>query len=193
MSRKALLLTAAVLTLGPLFGVAAWACTPLPRSFMITPAVASARQATNVVGQGLAPGTPVEILWNGRSNNVIGMATADERGRFSLPVTVPEGKPGSYAIVFMAGDAANALAVGRLPFRISSSEPGTGAGTEAAGGAAPSDAGWVRSATRQSPPLDGLSGTLALGTALAAAGATVLLGGTASALVRRRASSNRAR
>ncbi|MGQ0744466.1 MAG: hypothetical protein ACT4OS_09060 [Acidimicrobiales bacterium] len=105
----------------------AFACTPLPRSFLIAPDVGAAKTMTTVTGQGLRPRTPVEVLWGDTQGRVIGSVITDERGEFALPVTVPDVVPGAYAVVFMAptadalgmeGVTVDSVAVGRLPFRL---------------------------------------------------------------------------
>lgn len=189
MTRKVALAAAALVVVLPLLASVGWACTPLPRSFLVAPDVAKARTTTKVTAQGLTPGTPVEVLWNGLEGKVIGSVTADDRGQFTLPVTVPDSAPGSYAIVFMARSSGGPAVVGRLPFSLTSPAPAVlGAGDDRVGGAGARTAIWGRDSGSGASAPSGANRELALGVGLSSLGLAALAGGTASLVVRRRRS-----
>lgn len=123
MRRAVLAASVAVLSLMIGAGaVVAWACTPQPRSFAVTPAAAAAGSVASVVGQGVPAGSPVQVRWDDLQGRIIGSSTADERGQFQTSVTIPEGQPGVHAVVFSAGEPGqpSVVGVGRLAFKLSS-------------------------------------------------------------------------
>jgi hypothetical protein len=99
---------------------AAYACTPQPRSFSISPKASEARASASVVGQGVSPGAPVQVRWDDLQGAVIGSTTADAQGQFTAPVTVPEAASGVHAVVFVAGDTnqPSLIEVGRMSFTV---------------------------------------------------------------------------
>lgn len=179
MKRKVTLAGGTLVALVLTVASTAWACTPQPRSFSVAPDTATAKSIASVVGQGVPAGAPVEVHWNSLEGNVIGTATADDRGRFSLPVTVPDGPPGAYSIVFTARGANGSVSgVGRLPFRL----------TSAASGVAPAAPGKVWSAAGREPATapSGSGRGVAAGIGLMSLGLVTLAGGSLAVIARRR-------
>jgi hypothetical protein len=163
-------------------GVAAWACTPQPRSFAVTPGAAAAGSAAKVVGQGVPAGSSVEVRWDDLRGQIIGATTADSRGQFQASVTIPQGQPGVHTVIFSAGEPSKATSgVGRLTFNV---QP---AGSEAARAVDP----W--SSAAGSTGRSGSGGSnLPLGLGIAGAGMAALGGGSVlvAAGRRRRAGSS---
>lgn len=155
---------------------AAWACTPQPRSFAVSPSMAVAGSAASVVGQGVAPGEPVEVRWNRLDGGVIGTAVADERGRFRADVRIPEAAPGVYSVLFAAGgQPSKATGVGRLAFEVAGSN----------GQRASSERPEFWSSQPETHRSNPNGNSLALGAGLASLGAVTLSAGATLAVLRR--------
>lgn len=114
-SRKILAVTALAGAVLVAVGTA-WACTPQPRSFAVNPDLAAPGQAAEVVGQGMPARSLVEVRWNDLQGAIIGSAFANDKGDFKASVTVPETRPGMYAVVFTADTGG--VAAGRLAFAV---------------------------------------------------------------------------
>lgn len=181
MKRASLVVGAASLNL--LIGtgvVAAWACTPQPRSFSMKPEAAAAGSVASVVGQGVPAGSPVQVRWDDVRGQIIGSATADDRGQFQASVTIPQGAPGVHTVVFSAGDPNQpaTTGVGRLAFKLGSADGPAERAVAAWGSDGPANAG--------------ASGTghndLAVGIGILGFGTVALAGASALAVVGRRRS-----
>lgn len=161
--------------------VGAWACTPQPRSFAIAPAAAGAGSIATVVGQGVPAGSPVHVRWDGLKGEIIGSATADERGQFHASVTIPPARPGVHAVIFSAGPVTepSVAGIGRLPFRLS---PGDGQPASL-----PVLDPWAPETGTRSPAGHATADRdLAAGLGALGVGLATLAGGTALAVVGRR-------
>jgi len=65
-------------------------------------------------GEAIAPEGGVEVLWEGTKGRQLGAAIADDRGNFSITVTIPQAPPGVYSIVA----SAKGSGLARTPFEI---------------------------------------------------------------------------
>lgn len=97
----------------------AWACTP-SSTVTLLPETGPAGMKVNLTGQ-VAPdargGSPVEILWNSPSGQILATVPADPNGNFAAEVTVPQAPPGVYYVQAVS----NRTEAGRAAFELTSS------------------------------------------------------------------------
>jgi len=83
----------------------AFACTPRQNITHITPMASPPGKSVTVQGEGLNPGVPVAIRWNGMAGPSLASGNADAAGNYSVTANIPETGPGIYFIIATAGDA----------------------------------------------------------------------------------------
>lgn len=141
----------------------AWACTSFS-TITLSTAVGTPGTEVSVVGERAPVNAPVEVRWNSRTGALLGTATTDAQGNFTVPVRIPEGLPGLQVIMAVAPDGDTA----RAAFEI----PGAAAPERRTAPATP--------VSSESGPMRDLAlgaGALAAGVFLIGAGAVVVLSG----------------
>ncbi|MGI8425236.1 MAG: hypothetical protein ACR2FO_00835 [Actinomycetota bacterium] len=197
MRKKGLTLVAAVFSTLAI-GSFAWACTAQPQVFLLMPQAGPSGVEVTVSGQMTTTG-PVEIRWSGNGISE-GLKLADSfvgpGASFSVPVQIPESKPGVYYITVEAGDRSMARAsfevTGETAVSTASSSGTTGSAAQSR--AVSTDLWRGFSAESGSSPQAGgdlsvsdapLNGGVAMGLGLSAIGA-IALGGLATVALQRR-------
>lgn len=160
---------------------AAWACTYQPSLFAPSAVAGPRGTEVTVTGQNALAGRQLEIRWNGVRGDRLAEVAADDTGRFSARVTVPEVAPGVYYFVAVSEDAG----IARSAFEVTSSSAAADA-APAPPGVVPTDMWAPR--PRAEAPVESRSSTggLAVGMGLLSAGIVVLTAGSGVAVMRRR-------
>src|SRR4051794_37873933 len=93
---------------------AAWACTEFLKIEAVAPASSVPGPTATVRGSGAVAGAVVDIRWNAENGPVVGRATADPSGGFSVDASIPSAAPaGVYVLIASDGKTP----VGRAAYR----------------------------------------------------------------------------
>ncbi len=161
----------------------AFACSPMPRVYSVTPESAAPGSTVMVEGREIGSTSPVEIRWNGVKGPVIGTAVAEDGvhgTEFATEVTIPQSGPGVYYLMLVAADSG----IGRAAFEVTAPSTAT---SPASTPAVAKDAWGTLDAPLQSGAgTSGSSGALRNGLALLGFGSAALLAGGALAASGRR-------